>query len=284
MQSNHTAFRTRLEKELPHYRADFSTNTSTSTTDTLEDISTTIHSSFSEDDDSDSSISSSSSLSSLSSSSSISSSSSSSSQSPPSSPSLSHHQQHPISATEEQQQDRTSVYIYFGQRKPQWLLFQDLLTIPERWAPSTIHKCSWVKHIYKAFCIVIGDDMWPMSETKAAGFVRFLGLRAKYKFSSITVYKKNYSLTIFPLHAFDSYVFQNIIVPSLKRLFSTDHNGEAMPLLYQKALADAVKEVKRQMDIVSGGSDLWKYAFFTCTLSFVLHRSLHMKREKNLAC
>ena len=83
--------------------------------------------------------------------------------------------------------DPASVYHYFRQDRPEQFLFQNLFTAAERWAPSTIHKYSWVKRIYHSFCTVAGQPVWPISPEKATAFIRFIGLEARYKLSTIKV-------------------------------------------------------------------------------------------------
>jgi hypothetical protein len=85
------------------------------------------------------------------------------------------------------------------------------------WAVSTIVKHGWVLHLYRPMCEKLGIEAFPLTELNAPTFIRFLGLGAGYKVTSIEVHLSffcsfgylffyfhscNYKLQIFTLMIF----------------------------------------------------------------------------------
>lgn len=81
-----------------------------------------------------------------------------------------------------------------------------LLATGARYSESTLKKHTWVMKLYSGFCSALDVEPWPLDPVIASGFVRFLGLDAKYAIASV----------------------EDVIVPSLKRMHM-EHCDEAIP-------------------------------------------------------
>jgi 3-methyladenine DNA glycosylase AlkC len=107
-----------------------------------------------------------------------------------------------------------------------------LLTVGARYSESTIKKHSWVIRIYEGFCQALNISAWPLDKVYASGFVRFLGLEAKYAIGSI----------------------EDVIIPSLKRLHM-EKTDQAVSLEISQFMSQALKDIKNsksQLDCTEG--------------------------------
>ncbi|MGH6876831.1 MAG: hypothetical protein ACREHV_05545, partial [Rhizomicrobium sp.] len=95
-----------------------------------------------------------------------------------------------------------------------------------RYAESTLKKHEWVQTIYVAFTDALSLNAWPLDQVIAAGFIRFLGMEAKYNFKTI----------------------EDVVVPSLKRM-QIQKTGISVPTIISDAMSQALKDVKYSSDI-----------------------------------
>ena len=73
---------------------------------------------------------------------------------------------------------------------------EELFAVGARYSESTLKKHIWVEKLYVGFAKVAEFEPWPLEPRSAAGFIRFLGLEAKYAVGSI----------------------EDVVIPSLKRM------------------------------------------------------------------
>ena len=99
--------------------------------------------------------------------------------------------------------------------------YSELMTVGARYSESTLKKHTWVINMYTAFCSAYALTLWPMDPIIVSGFIRFLGLEARYAVGSI----------------------EDVIIPALKRLH-TESQGEPPSLETSQYMAQALKDVK----------------------------------------
>ena len=107
---------------------------------------------------------------------------------------------------------------------------EELMSTGPRYAQSTLRKHTWVIKLYESFTSAFDVEPFPLNAVVASGFVRFLGLEAKYAVGSI----------------------EDVIVPSLKRLHVERCDSEVESEVHQH-LARAIRDVKNSRHHVSDG-------------------------------
>ncbi len=98
---------------------------------------------------------------------------------------------------------------------------QSLLSSSVRYSESTLKKHAWVTKLYEGFCKTIDHEPWPLESAYVSGFIRFLGLDAKYAIGSL----------------------EDVIIPSLKRIH---YEKTSKPLNNEisQYMSQALKDVK----------------------------------------
>jgi hypothetical protein len=96
-----------------------------------------------------------------------------------------------------------------------------LLATGARYSDSTLKKHHWVLKLYSAFATAFTLQPWPLDPVIVSGFIRFLGLEAKYAVGSI----------------------EDVIIPSLKRI-NTEKTGIPPSNELHQYMAQALKDVK----------------------------------------
>lgn len=104
-----------------------------------------------------------------------------------------------------------------------------LLSTGARYSESTLKKHVWVMKLYSGFCTALEVEPWPLDPVISSGFVRFLGLDAKYAVASI----------------------EDVIVPSLKRMH-IENCDEAVPTEVSQYLSQAIRDVKNSKTHIRG--------------------------------
>jgi hypothetical protein len=97
----------------------------------------------------------------------------------------------------------------------------DLMSASPRYSESTLRKNQWVVKLYYGFCQTLECSPWPLTSSNSAGFVRFLGLEAKYAVGSV----------------------EDVVIPSLKRLHVVN-TSLSVPADVHLALSQALRDVK----------------------------------------
>lgn len=64
-------------------------------------------------------------------------------------------------------------------------------------SPTVVEKHPWVERLYDGFCDFRRIDGYPLSINALRGFLRFLGLKAKYALGTITVSKSRRDHCVF---------------------------------------------------------------------------------------
>jgi hypothetical protein len=90
-----------------------------------------------------------------------------------------------------------------------------------QYSPTTLRKHPWSISMYEGFTHTFGFEPWPMDGQVAAGFVRFLGLEAKYAIGTIS----------------------DVVMPGLKRV-NMERCGERVTTETSRMISMALRDVR----------------------------------------